>query len=235
MTLAVTVYVREGVVMAADSRLTIAAGDPPTITQSDGSYKLFLAEPNRIGISTAGQASVDNEPIAGHIESFINNVVVPRELSPEETAQEIIAYFQNFQNPPDAVFDVCGYPPGEGARKQVWYVSIGHGLKKLVNESDISAATYIGESDVLDRLLQYVVTTDEKGQEMKRLPFYPIPFQSFPLQEAIDFAVYAVGATISSIRFQTRPKTVGGPIDVLVIRPTEAHWIRRKQLTFPTI
>jgi hypothetical protein len=62
------------------------------------------------------------------------------------------------------------------------------------------------------------------------VPSFGIPFQFFTLQDAIDFAVYAVRVTIDSIRFQTRAKTVGGPIDVLVIKPTEACWIDKKEL-----
>ena len=49
--------------------------------------------------------------------------------------------------------------------------------------------------------------------------------------DAIDFAVYAVRSTVDSIRFiATRSKTVGGPIDVLVIKPREAFWVQRKTL-----
>jgi hypothetical protein len=50
------------------------------------------------------------------------------------------------------------------------------------------------------------------------------------VQDAIDYALYAVRVTIDTIRFQARPKTVGGPVDILVIRPTGAQWIQRKEL-----
>ncbi|HEY3931194.1 MAG TPA: hypothetical protein VGM58_02375 [Verrucomicrobiae bacterium] len=39
-----------------------------------------------------------------------------------------------------------------------------------------------------------------------------------------------IRATADTMRFQIRGKTVGGPIDVLVIKPTEAFWISRKTL-----
>jgi len=32
------------------------------------------------------------------------------------------------------------------------------------------------------------------------------------------------------MRFQTREKTVGGPVDVLVIKPDRAFWVARKEL-----
>ena len=37
-------------------------------------------------------------------------------------------------------------------------------------------------------------------------------------------------STIDAIRFQPRPKTVGGPIDVIVIKPNRSFWVQRKEL-----
>lgn len=62
-------------------------------------------------------------------------------------------------------------------------------------------------------------------KNFKQMPHFQIPWQFFTLQDAIDFAVYAIRTTIDSVRFLPRPKTVGGPIDVLVIRPHESEWI----------
>jgi hypothetical protein len=49
-------------------------------------------------------------------------------------------------------------------------------------------------------------------------------------QDAIDCANFAIRATIDTMRFQAREKTVGGPVDILVIAPDNAHWIAQKQL-----
>ena len=58
----------------------------------------------------------------------------------------------------------------------------------------------------------------------------PIIWAAMTLQDAIDFSIYAIRTTIDTIRFQARPKNVGGPIDVLVITPDGARWIQRKEL-----
>ena len=51
------------------------------------------------------------------------------------------------------------------------------------------------------------------------------------LQDAVDFGVYAVKTTIDTMRFQQKEKTVGGPIDVLVIQPHQAPiFIQKKEL-----
>jgi hypothetical protein len=60
---------------------------------------------------------------------------------------------------------------------------------------------------------------------------FGIPFALFTLQDAIDFTRYAVQATIDTMRFQSREKTVGGPVDILVITPDNASWIVQKRLS----
>jgi len=71
---------------------------------------------------------------------------------------------------------------------------------------------------------------DQAGKLANELPSFGVAFQHFTLQDAIDFAVYAIRTTADTMRFQLRPQTVGGPIDALVIRPSEARWLRRKEL-----
>ena len=50
------------------------------------------------------------------------------------------------------------------------------------------------------------------------------------LQDAIDFVRYAINTTIDTMRFTNVNKTVGGPIDILVITPNKAKWISHKKL-----
>jgi hypothetical protein len=64
----------------------------------------------------------------------------------------------------------------------------------------------------------------------RQLLAYPIDWQFFTLQDAIDFAIYTMRTTIDSMRLQTWEKTVGGPVDVLVIKTDLAFWVARKEL-----
>ena len=59
---------------------------------------------------------------------------------------------------------------------------------------------------------------------------YSLALQQFTLQDAIEFAEFVISATINSMKFQKRPKTVGGPIDILIIKPENAFWLQRKEL-----
>ena len=48
-----------------------------------------------------------------------------------------------------------------------------------------------------------------------------IAWNFMTLQDAIDFVRYAINITIETMRFSNVNKTVGGPIDILVITPNK--------------
>ena len=242
MSFIITLHVREGLVMAADSRLTLSRtqGTPPaavqllSVAQSDANYKIFLA-PNNVGIATYGPAEIGGVPLAGYIESFIASNCTGPSVPVSTTANLLLGYFSEFSPPPAADFHVAGYdatlsPP----EQQLWLVSVAGNLVKRLDVPGDQGVHWGGESDVLARLIQPVQQLDPSGKPLTVLPFFAIPWQFFTLQDAIDFASFALRATIDSLRFQPRPKTVGGPIDILVIKPEGAKWIAHKELHAPS-
>ena len=52
----------------------------------------------------------------------------------------------------------------------------------------------------------------------------------FTLQDAVDFARYAVETTINTMRFKNVVETVGGNVDILVITPDETKWLQKTEL-----
>ena len=128
----------------------------------------------------------------------------------------------------------------------------------VINNS--CGAQWDGESAILSRLVKngYIVDDNEvinaKSVEVKNddgtesetteqindciiIPAYSqrheeleIAWGFMTLQDGIDFAQYAIKTTIDTMRFQVAPKPVGGPIDVLVIKPNGAIWIAHKEL-----
>ena len=237
MSFVITMYVREGIVMASDSRLTLNVTqkqDDKTIVHtavglSDSNYKTFLA-PNNIGISTFGAADIKGVPIAGYIESFISEQL-SNGIEVDDVPSRLLTYFSQFDPLPDAKFIVAGYKSQNGRyEQQVWLVEIASNQTKRVNPPGQQGAQWGGEADILSRLIHRVGILDEQGSVRNPLPYFQIPWQFFTLQDAIDFCIFAVRSTIDAIRFQPRPKTVGGPIDVLVIKPDGAFWVQRKEL-----
>jgi len=237
MSLVIAMYVREGIVMASDSRLTLNStqqqdGQPIlqlSVGQSDSNYKLFYA-PNDIGILTHGQADIEGVPIAGYIESFIHEYLSNDELQVDEVPPLLIKYFKEVGKELDAGFYIAGYKIEDQKQIQhVWHVNLIGCEISRINKSNEKGAAWGGEQDILTRLIM-PLWSRSSDDDYAQLPTFDIPWQFFTLQDAIDFAVFAIRTTIDSMRFQTRPKTVGGPIDVLVIKPNEAFWVQKKEL-----
>jgi hypothetical protein len=238
MSLVITIYVREGIVMASDSRLTLNAtqnltGSHQTVNiavgQSDSVYKTFLA-PGNIGISTFGAADIKGVPITGFMESFINDHIAQKNISLNDVPRELLKYFRNISEDLQIGFHVAGYTSVNKVPEQsVWAVDVHGNTINLLNKPGQPGASWAGEADILARLINPVRVENSPGNFID-LPFAQIQFGYFTIQDAVDFAVYAIRTTIDSFRFQPRPKTVGGPIDILVIRPNEAFWVQRKEL-----
>ena len=246
MSFIVTVHVNEGIVMASDSRISIPSrkilndgsdGNPVVIKESldhfsDTAYKTFLMEKN-IGISFCGNATINNAPIAGYIETFIRE---NKGSSIIELPVKIRDYFHALEPNKNTTFFIAGYELSDAATKQKVYrvntkVEEGTGISEC--DTSISNAVWDGQRDVASRLFTdlYIKAADEKGKEVyTEHAKYDLALQHWTLQDAIEFAEFTISATINSMRFQKRPKSVGGPIDILVLKPEESFWVKRKEL-----
>lgn len=246
MSFIVTVYVNEGIVMASDSRISITSqkvvndgsdGKPIVIKEnmdhfSDTSYKTFLMD-ERIGISFCGNATINNAPIAGYIEGFIRE---NKGCAIAEIPEKIRDYFHALEPSKNTTFFVAGYEmDGDEAKKKVFriHTNASNGTDIEENDTTFSNAIWDGERDVASRLFTdlYIKEVDSNEKEIyNKHPKYELALQHWTLQDAIEFAEFAISATINSMKFQKRPKTVGGPVDILVIKPEEAFWVKRKTL-----
>ncbi|AZR73608.1 hypothetical protein BBF96_09535 [Anoxybacter fermentans] len=237
MSFIVTLYVPEGIVMAADSRLTMnfqkKLPDGTSLFQSfiasDTNQKLYLIN-ERFGLSLCGEAAINNIPLAGFINTFEERISSNTDVT--EIPEALIKYFKEIGNNPRITFHLSGYRVEEGI--SIPYVYIGHVSESKFlrvnyrNDQIYYGCSWGGDSDIFARLILPARVKKNRG-EWKELPYYEIPYNFFTLQDAIDFAIYAIRTTIQTIRFQTRPKTVGGPIDVLVLKPGEQpYWIQKK-------
>lgn len=229
MSLVVTLYVREGIVMAADSRATLNMVQKQgeiqkvnlSVAHSDSVRKLFLFQ-EKIGISVFGEAAINGVPISGYMDSFLGGL---ESEDVKDVAREILEFFSYSHPKPKTGFHVSGYA---GDEPFVYQVLIDRKEIRRINPEDTQGAAWAGESDILTRLLQPLY--EKRGEKFIPLPYFQIPWGFFTLQDAIDFACFALKTTAESIRFMPRPKTVGGLIDVIVITPRRGFWVRRKEL-----
>lgn len=234
MSFIITVYTNEGIIMASDSRTTYTTTrnlPDGTVEKdigvqiTDTTYKTFQCN-SRVGLSTCGTASINNMPIAGFIEDFISTKVT-EDSSVEDISQNLLTYFSQFTPNPDTHFVVAGYNKNESQQHiSRVYVAIN---KTTSVDTAIPGVVWDGEVDILKRLVKKVAIKNGDGT-YSDMTFYSIGYNYFTLQDAINFAEYAVDVTIKTMSFQDCVKTVGGPIDILAIKPSGAFWIQRKEL-----
>lgn len=234
MSFIIALHIGEGLVMASDSRITYntttnGVNGSKTVELgvhfSNSTPKTFLTSSN-VGISYCGDSTINNKPITGYIESFIEE----HKYDDVDTIKSLlIPCFTALSPGLNTTFIVGGYKNEEGHTKQKLYrVNTKMQSEEVINTST-QGALWSGEVDVMSRILTTVYNKTAEDQYVEMVS-YPILWQYFTLQDAIDFARYAVKTTIDTMKFQRRVKTVGGPVDILVIKPTEAIWIEKRQL-----
>ncbi len=252
MSLIIITYVPEGIVMASDSRqsITIESKTPdgkdlPKIdtVNSDNVYKTHLLSRKdeagksifQVGVSSFGQDLLGGLSTASHIRKFTEEKLTDGD-DVTTIPQKLVEFFRESFPTADTGFHVAGYKKkGRVSSPHVYHCHVGKNVfdqrKNIKADGSLSyGATWSGQADVITGLMIPIVTTDQKGNRKVMKPTFPIVWDAMPLQDAVDFSIFAIRTTIDTIRFQARPKNVGGPIDVLVIVSDEARWIHRKEL-----
>jgi len=242
MSFVIAVYVPEGIVMASDSRQSVTVeGKGPEgksfkveTVNSDAITKTFLLEYHQTGISNFGQDLLGGVPIASRIKRFIEEGLTSEDTI-ETIPKKLVEYFRKDFPEADIGFHVAGYKKED--RISIPYIYSCHVSRNAVERRNIKkdgslsyGAAWSGQTDILTSILIPVVVKDEKGNDKAVRSPAPIIWDAMALQDAIDFTVYAIRTTIDTMRFQARPKNVGGPIDVLLLNPEGARWIHRKEL-----
>jgi len=252
MNLIITTYVPEGIVMASDSRQSISiesktpdGKDLPKIdtVNSDNVYKIHLLSRKdeadkpifEVGVSSFGQDLLGGISTVSHIRKFAEEKLTDGD-DVTTIPKKLVEFFKESFPTADTGFHVAGYKKEDKiSNPYVYYCHVGKNIfdqrKNIRDDGSLAyGATWSGQADIITGLINPVVITDQKGDRKVIKQAFPIAWGAMPLQDAIDFSIFAIRTTIDTIRFQARPKNVGGPIDVLIIVSDEARWIQRKKL-----
>ncbi len=218
MSIISVVYLPEGIVIAADSRLTgkkeYKDKDENNIvekfTLSDNSQKIVLLNKCKVGIASFGEAYIDGKTIADYIRLFEINDIDEND-TPESVADKLFKHGPEFHG---TTFYVCGYS------KDVPYVyCITATTKERINVDSngniLFSVAWGGEIEALVKLINDVPVMRRNEKLM-------------PLKDGIDFAEFMVDVTIKYQRFSDCIKTCDGPIDVLVMTKDKAFWHKHK-------
>jgi hypothetical protein len=237
MSLIISVYVGEGIVLAGDSRITYnttKASVDGGVTQflgvhtNNSTEKVFIC-PNGNGIAVCGDASIGAQPITGYIQSFIREHISEC-TDVKAVPQMLIDYFVAMDNPPNTNFIVAGYEKTNTStipRVYSVYIATRQSCERTVEGQQ--GATWDGETVILTKLIQQLFIKNESNEYVD-LGKPEIAWNFFTLQDAVDFAKYAVETTINTMHFYMGMETVGYPIDILVIKPDKSFWSSKKSL-----
>lgn len=234
MSFVITVYVPAGIVMASDSRQSITieskAADGRALSKietvsSDFVYKTFLLEKQKVGINSYGDSLLGKITTESHIKRFSEEVLDDND-DVITIPTKLVEFLRRDFPKANTAFHVAGFKRIE--RKSIPYMFHCHVEKNTIERKNVVSntdkvaygATWGGQADIIASLLQ-----PTPGQ-----PKPPVIWDAMTVQDAIDFAIYALRTTIDTMRFQARRKNVGGPVDVLLLSPDEPpRWIQRKE------
>lgn len=233
MSLAISIYVPSGIVMATDSRisgvLTRNEESPDgsvtrvqeRIVFSDSAQKLLIFEEAGVAISTFDTAIVEKYPVEHHLRRFMELEQPQEDIAVEEITRKLVGFFKGRFANAGVGFHVAGYRQ-QGAQ-QIPYVYSCHTLAEAMptwrnaNDDDevVYGITRSGETQVTNRLIDANST--------------PV-FDAMPLQDAVDYTLFLMETTVNALRFEPRFPSVGGLLDVLVITPQKMQFVQRKAI-----
>jgi 20S proteasome alpha/beta subunit len=260
MTIAVCIWVPEGIVFASESRQVYENQKGNYRISSDFTQKVFQLSA-RIGGVTCGRAYLSKKGVLSLIEEFKASAKASGsnldEIAVKDLADRIGAFFQSKWQEQAADSSeggasllslvIGGY---ENGVNRIFEVSIpGPSIVEISTLHEMGAA-WRGQTDVVTRLIKGFDPRISRlswfqpsyAQELEKLK-YMIGFDAMTLQDAIDFAIFLIRTTIDMQRFSDGialdpgdiPGT-GGPIDIAIIRPNEGFaWVQRKELRGETL
>ena len=260
MTLVIGVATGDGLVLAADSRTTLALPDKPWRVLSDFTHKVFQV--GDLAAATSGWAFLSGRNVAAHMADFVHSYE-SNGKTPEALSNELADFFEDrFAKhvaaglgaaPPLGQRAIWVYVAGyNGAVGELWEIAIpGKAVSKRYT-TELGGALWQGQTDVVGRIILGIDPTlawrvagnpalakalTDLQPSISGLE-YQLNLQLLNVQDAIDLAVVLIRTTIDVQRLTNgiaaEPGSfpgVGGPVEVaLVTSENGFEWVQRTAL-----
>jgi hypothetical protein len=258
MSLGIVIKGPEGLVLAAESRVTLTAtqaGDASLHVNYDNATKLLsFSKPNAsIGAVTYGQAAIGLRTAHSFAPEFEGGLPHDR-LTVLDFASRLSQFFLGQWQAtmpadyagPNMTFVVAGFNPDEPYGR-VYSIDIPRNPAPVEqNATPDFGITWGGQRELVDRLVQgydfrlpdivastLQLTPDQQAALL--VAFQPLqmalPLPAMPLQDCVDLALFFVRTTISAQRLTVGIRGCGGPIDVATITRREGlRFVQRKEI-----
>lgn len=258
MTIAISIKVNDGVVLAADSASTIIGQDNKgrlgVINVYNNANKIFnLCYDEPVGVITWGSGSIGQESISTLVKDFRNQLDLNDGYEIKNVAKEFTKFiwekydeeFKEWPEKPNLGFMVVGYSDNRPLAEE-WKIDIQQGIcekpKQVRKENEIGI-TWNGETEAINRIylgyggnLIRILESEKIDPEIiERIiskhhdSYLSMLLPAMPIQDAIDLAKFLVETTTQFSRFVPGAPTVGGPIEIAAITKHEGFkWVNRK-------
>lgn len=265
MTICVSVRIPEGLVLAADSMVSLQGtvstpqGPQTGIFQTfEFANKVTQIKDYPIGAMIWGIASMNDRSIQSLIMEFEYDYL-PLEKNRSYTVKDVAnALLKKLHEKYDAAYASSNQKPTLGiyvggySSKQFFSDQYSYEFPKSQDWAEVRpnkpdgspnfGANWFGQTSPLIRLIKGydLGALDElikRGVDKTVIQKWlddnvselRLVFDGMPIQDAVDFANYAIQVTNGCFRFAAGPPLCGGNIDISVITPAAFHWAQRKQ------
>jgi 20S proteasome alpha/beta subunit len=261
MSLGIVIKGPEGLVLAAESRLTLQGqvGPQSVSVYFDTATKLmnFSAPNTTVGVVTYGQAVIGLQTprtaasFMSEFEASLPGERLPIEAFATKISEFFLKQWQssmpgNYQGQ-SMTFVVAGFDEKD-IYGRVYTIDIPSAPQpKQVNPDSSFGITLGGQSETVNRILSgyaaglpdaltkdLKLDADQVAVMRQTLAKFQsaIPMPILGLQDCVNMAIFLIRATIGVQGFTVDIRGVGGPIDIAIItRNKDLHFIQQKQVS----
>ena len=247
MSLGVVIKGPEGVVLAADSRVTLAiqqpSGSPFSVNYDNATKLLSFGKPHtNVGAVTYGAAVIGQRTAHSFVPEFETTLDQGAPLSVEEFSSRLGRFYKerwqeatpSEYSGPSMAFIVGGYDKGAPYGKVFLLVIPEHPEPQPQNPGENEfGMTWGGQREIATRLIHGFDPAlanilkesleldqekiDQATQTLRTRLEFRIPYNVLPLQDCVDLATFLIRSTITMQRMAVGVRGVGGPIDVATV------------------
>jgi hypothetical protein len=257
MSLGLVVKGPEGLVLAAESRVTLTAttAQGPLLVHYDNATKLFGFEPphSYVGVVTYGAAAIGERTAYGFLPEF-ESVLGEDRMSVSEYASAVQKFYlgqwqlsmpKEYSGQP-MVFLVAGFDDGEPYGRVYEVVIPGGAEPKLISEQANFGITWGGQTEIADRIIRgydarlppmlveqlHLTPTQQESLNTALSGFQmPVPFNVLSLQDCVDLSILFFRTTTAVQHLTVGIRGVGGATDIATITRRDGFkFIQRKAI-----
>lgn len=260
MTVLVSVKINDGVVMAADSASSYANGMIYNNSRKIVNLRAGLPIGAMVtGAGGIGNESIEtllkdlSSRFCGRDDAHAGWAIDAGNYSMQEVAAQVRRFMFEEKSLPHGgstwtKLRLCGYSSGRPLA-EVWEINLmGQDCPapSCIQAEQEFGLRWDGEYEALDRLIfglgtrfnEFATRHGLSGEQAAELREKLVPdlyellfIEAMPMQDAIDLARYLVETTIGFIKFSvSRPKVVGGPIEIAAISKHEGfRWVQKRE------